>query len=290
MDIAIKKELKDLIVPLGNEEYRQLEKNVLNQGCLEPLYVWGREGEKDILIDGHNRFRICKENKIEFKTIKLSFSDIEEVKLWMLEHQLGRRNLTPDQMSYYRGMKYLRLRKSKGGYDNVRLKGKSNLTTSERLAEEFKVSESTIKRDSKYAEALNLIATSNQKLKNQILSGEVKIKKSDLQTLLQSKDSERMIIHNEYDLKHKIHVLKEGILSQIESEVKLIEEKNNEKALEMMAEKEPLFQKQEDRLKKLKGRIISSINEAINNRDLDALRQLKTHIERLEVELNMESQ
>lgn len=50
-----------------------------------------------VLIDGHNRFRICKEHNINFDTVEYDFRDSDEVKLWILKNQLGRRNLTDFQ-------------------------------------------------------------------------------------------------------------------------------------------------------------------------------------------------
>mgnify|MGYP002336488951 CR=1 FL=1 len=75
----------------------------------------------------------------------------------MVDNQIGRRNLTADQMSYYRGLKYLALKKAKGGYENIKSKGKTEISTSKFLSEQFNVSESTIKRDARFAEGLNTI-------------------------------------------------------------------------------------------------------------------------------------
>lgn len=291
--ITIVKELQDFIVPLGKEEYFQLEKNLLSEGCREALSVWENVNKDLVLIDGHNRYKICLKHKIPFKTKLFSFNNIEEVKKWMLENQLGRRNLNPDQLSYYRGLKYLSLKKKKGGYDNIQLKGVVEPSTSELLSLEFKVSESTIKRDSKYAEALNLISISNPKLKNQILSGNVKVKKSDLQTLLKDKDVKEMIILNESDLHHKINFIKREILANIEEELIQVEQnkkqQQDEKAVQdIINGVEPLFLEQDDRLKRIKGRIVSAINNAINNRDLNAIETLKALIDKLEFELTDE--
>jgi N6-adenosine-specific RNA methylase IME4 len=52
--------------------------------------VWKEEG---ILLDGHNRYRICQSIGAEFKTIELSFEDRDGAKEWMIKNQLGRRNL-----------------------------------------------------------------------------------------------------------------------------------------------------------------------------------------------------
>ncbi len=49
------------------------------------------------IADGHNRYAICQKHKIPFETIPLAFKDKSEVMRWMIDGQLGRRNLTPIQ-------------------------------------------------------------------------------------------------------------------------------------------------------------------------------------------------
>lgn len=88
----IDKEFKELIAPLSKEEREQLEKNLLEDGCREPLVTWN-----GIIIDGHNRYEICRKHNIPFKTIALEFGSRQEVLTWMLKNQLGRRNLTDFQ-------------------------------------------------------------------------------------------------------------------------------------------------------------------------------------------------
>ena len=88
-----------LIPPLSNDEFASLKRQIVEQGCLEPLYVW-KEGENRFLLDGHNRYKICTENGIRYTFVKVpNVISREEAKLWILEHQAGRRNLTDDQRS-----------------------------------------------------------------------------------------------------------------------------------------------------------------------------------------------
>ena len=52
-----------------------------------------------VLIDGHNRKKICDKYSLPYKTTNLSFDSREDVKRWIIERQFGRRNLTPFQRS-----------------------------------------------------------------------------------------------------------------------------------------------------------------------------------------------
>lgn len=88
MNITIDKEFKTLIPPMTEEEFSDLEANCLENGILDSLKVWN-----GILVDGHNRYEIAQKHGLEFKTDELEFSGRDDVKLWIIKNQLGRRNL-----------------------------------------------------------------------------------------------------------------------------------------------------------------------------------------------------
>jgi N6-adenosine-specific RNA methylase IME4 len=86
--MKILQELESLIPPLSKEEYKQLERNILEEGIREPLITWN-----GILVDGHNRYRIAQEHDINYETLEKEFDNINDVKIWIVNNQLGRRNL-----------------------------------------------------------------------------------------------------------------------------------------------------------------------------------------------------
>ncbi|UII31966.1 hypothetical protein LVD17_27130 [Fulvivirga ulvae] len=280
-DVVVKKELESFIVPLSNEEYAQLEANIIKEGCRDPLIFW-RTDEGLVLIDGHNRLRICTKHNIPFKSNELAFENEEEARLWMLNNQLGRRNLTPDQLSYYRGLKYHSLKHQRGGYENVQSKGQKEPSTSEKLAADFKVSESTIKRDAKFTQGLDIIGKSNPSLKLKILKGEIKVNKSDIRLLSEGDENLISSIKNEADLYNKAKIIKDNLLNEVESTLNQIKEKQVEEAQEYLKSTEPIFQEKDDQVNRIKGKIISAINRAINKRDIEAIDELRKLIERLE--------
>jgi uncharacterized small protein (DUF1192 family) len=81
--------LKSLIPALKHDEFLQLEQNIIADGCREPLLVWD-----DILIDGHNRYDICTKHGIRFDTKDMYFANHSDAKIWMINNQFGRRNLS----------------------------------------------------------------------------------------------------------------------------------------------------------------------------------------------------
>lgn len=198
--ITILAELRELIPPLLTEETRQLEQNILNEGCREALMIWETtqqqisEGDDSsavyVLIDGHNRYAICQQYDIDFKIHLVSYPSIKEVREFMIDNQLGRRNLIAEQAAYLRGLRYNNEKQEKGKYSRDDHKGQNVLydmdtkkeSTSQRLAKQYNVSEKTIKRDAEFAEGIGMLAP---ELKKDILGGKVKVKKVDIQQLSQ---------------------------------------------------------------------------------------------------------
>lgn len=86
--LTINPEFQNLIPSPSNEELKQLEKNLLSNGCFTPLIIWG-----ETIIDGHNRYEICTKLNIPFLTITKEFKSINEAKIWIILNQFGRRNL-----------------------------------------------------------------------------------------------------------------------------------------------------------------------------------------------------
>ncbi len=116
-NIIILNELKELIPPLLETEFLALKDNLQKHGCKDPLKVWQTnnnnigitESPEEIvyvLIDGHNRFQLCNELKIPFNIQIDNFESITEVRNFMIDFQLSRRNITPQQASYLRGIRY----------------------------------------------------------------------------------------------------------------------------------------------------------------------------------------
>lgn len=96
MSITIDKEFESLIPSLSDDEFRQLEENCVRDGIRDPLVVWPQEDGNDILVDGHNRFRIsAMHSGIRFDIKRMEFEDRDEVIAWICKNQLGRRNLHP---------------------------------------------------------------------------------------------------------------------------------------------------------------------------------------------------
>ena len=102
MDIVVNEELKAYIDPLTAEELEALERSILEEGCRDALVLWG-----DMLVDGHNRYGICRKHGLPFQTVQNTrFQSLEDVHLWMIDQHLGRRSIS----EFQRGVLALRKR------------------------------------------------------------------------------------------------------------------------------------------------------------------------------------
>ena len=110
--LAIDPEFEARCPPLTDEEYQQLEENILEEGLvLMPIIIWN-----NTIVDGHNRYKIAMANPgIEFRTHEKFFDSRYEALSWICKNQLGRRNLTPQQKKYLIGQRYKAEKEMHGG-------------------------------------------------------------------------------------------------------------------------------------------------------------------------------
>jgi len=181
-NLVIDQEFKFLLPVLDEKTFSLLEENILQNGIRDPIVLWG-----DIIIDGHNRYTIALKHELLFQTVSKDFDSRDEVVIWIISTQVSRRNLTPIQLSYFRGLHYKTDKKLKGSrnqYSHESDKSQNETyqkSTASRLAGQYRVSRNTIIRDAKIAEALSAIGQSSPEAKARILSGEVRLNKNQLQ-------------------------------------------------------------------------------------------------------------
>ena len=82
-------EMEELLPPLTEEQMSALEADILRNGCYSPIIV----NQDMVVVDGHNRLRLCGKHGIPFWMSVFEFEDLLEAKQWALEAQRGRRNL-----------------------------------------------------------------------------------------------------------------------------------------------------------------------------------------------------
>jgi len=92
--LTVDDDFRSLIPPLTDDEYSRLERSIIAEGVRDPIITW-----QGTIVDGHNRYRICQEHGIAFKTAEIVFGSKDAAKIWIIENQFGRRNLNSYQKS-----------------------------------------------------------------------------------------------------------------------------------------------------------------------------------------------
>ncbi len=92
--LSIDPEFRDLIPPLTQEEQQGLLESILEEGCRDPIIV-----HNNTIIDGHNRYEICREMHIPFRTAPFPQENPskDDLKIWIIKNQFARRNITSFQ-------------------------------------------------------------------------------------------------------------------------------------------------------------------------------------------------
>lgn len=190
MELNINQELKDLIPPLTPAEYEALEKSIRDEGCRDKLIIWGKT-----IIDGHNRYEICKNYRMDFEVRNINFKDIHEAKKWMIQNQLARRNLTDSQRKYFIGKRYEEEKKIQGTNNQyIQSEKGQDVTfqnTAKEIAEENNISDRTVRRNADYSKAIDEIKETDPDIVDKFLSEEIKISNKDVVEIAQIPREER---------------------------------------------------------------------------------------------------
>ncbi|MDD3014480.1 MAG: hypothetical protein PHC34_12320 [Candidatus Gastranaerophilales bacterium] len=201
-NLQIDEHFKQLIPPLASNEQKQLEENIVKDGCREPLCVWG-----NTIIDGHNRYEICTRLKIPFSLQEVEFNTQEEAIAWICTNQLGRRNISEETKRYLIGKRY-EIEKKIGAknilgknqhyekevsgtiYHKPQIQGHKKITA-EKIGNEYHISEKTVRKYATYAKSIDSLAEKEPELISEILSGKIKISQDNISKL--SKQSSEVV-------------------------------------------------------------------------------------------------
>lgn len=90
-------ELKTYLPSTDKELFETLKEDIRKNGLNDPiLYITTPNGQK-LVVEGHTRLVALKslnKTQVASKELKETFNSLDEIKLWMVKHQLGRRNLS----------------------------------------------------------------------------------------------------------------------------------------------------------------------------------------------------
>lgn len=186
--IKIDAEFKSLIPPLTPDERRQLEENILADGCLDSLKTWN-----DTLLDGHNRYEICTAHDLPYRTEAIPLETREDAVIWICKNQTGRRNITDEQRTYLLGKQYeaQKVTAARNQYTKSAGAQSGPERTADIIAKEMGVGHNTVKRAGNYAKGLDAIGEAAPELKAEILSGRTSATKQDVRAVAKLPEPER---------------------------------------------------------------------------------------------------
>lgn len=142
-ELTVDDEFAAICPPLSPTERDLLEESILREGCRDSIVVWN-----GIIVDGHNRYSICRKHGIQFSVRHAVFGDRGAARYWILKNQLARRNLGAIQAAYLRGCYYRQARDAGNRCDGYK---------QEEVARLFSVSTATIRSDRELADSIDTL-------------------------------------------------------------------------------------------------------------------------------------
>ena len=190
-ELTVDPEFRDLIPPLNEEELKLLEESLVADGCESPLIVWN-----GVIVDGHNRYAICRKHGIPFSIQEKNFSSRDDAMLWMLRNQLGRRNLNNYQRvelvlkfePLVKNAAEQRMMAGKAANPVPTLaQGQTKGRTRDHLSEAAGVSHGT------FAKAKKLVQSADEETKRELRAGKVTVNRAYTELLEKEHEGETKI-------------------------------------------------------------------------------------------------
>lgn len=149
-DFVIDDEIKALLRPHSKEENDALEAGIRADLACDQGVVAIVEGRR-ILADGHHRLGVCSRLGIQFPYRTRKFKDMGALKTWIINNQLGRRNLSPQERAYLIGKDYQASLESLASADKMSAAGR----VAGKIGAKHGVTERTVYRANQFAEKVD---------------------------------------------------------------------------------------------------------------------------------------
>lgn len=185
-ELTILPELRDHLPGVPKTTDAELERQLLDTyGAVDVIWVWkGR----NIITDGHRRYKFCKKHNLPFVIREREYADIQAVKDWMDSWIGSRRHLTPPELAQLLARRFECLRKN--------FPGRSANLIAEEIAKEQGVSRVKVLQASKQAKALKLLP---EDLRVRITSGEIRLSQEDLFSLCELGELHQRSVFEDWD-------------------------------------------------------------------------------------------
>ncbi len=116
VELHISNRLQKLLPSLTPGEKNQLKANIKEDGRVTESILYWHDGKRNVVVDGMHRWGLVKGTDIPYRAEPMKFPGYDECEMWILNHQLGRRNLLdPVTIRTIRGELYNRMKQAHGG-------------------------------------------------------------------------------------------------------------------------------------------------------------------------------
>lgn len=194
-ELIVDNELKSVIPPLTEDEFKRLESSCIEEGIRDPIVTWN-----GIIVDGHNRYEIARKNNLKFNEKKKDFADRWDAIAWMCANQMSRRNLNDIQRTILIGKEYEARKKSVGapiGNGNAEKQISENRkienqSTRDIVAKEHGIAGSTVSDASYFVKGIETADEVSPGFKESVISGKIKVPKKEVMALRKIEDKQEL--------------------------------------------------------------------------------------------------
>jgi len=190
--VTVDPEFAALCPPLADYELAELEASLLRDGCRDALVVWAGN---NVLLDGHNRKRICEQHGLWYETTEVDLPDRAAAVEWIIRNQLGRRNLNPDAAALLRGKLYNSQKHQGERTDLTSHQNDGRLATAQRIASQTGVSAPTIERDGRFAQAVEDLAPYVPDLPQRVMAGDIPSRQAVIEAAQEPEQAPQRLAH-----------------------------------------------------------------------------------------------
>ena len=176
--LKIDPEFKSLMHPLSEKEFLSLRESLLDGKAAYSIAAWN-----DYLVDGYERYMICRQENLPYHVHRIGFSNREHVITWICREQLKKENLPIECFRYLIGKRYETeriVRKVSNSEANSqiihnKLQNTNSYQTALKLGKEYSLSHNTVYKYGVYSRMVDIIMEKDGDLAQKILSGKLRI-------------------------------------------------------------------------------------------------------------------
>lgn len=165
-ELIVDTDYRFLIQPLSKVEYDRLAQNISSSGCKSPITIWQKT-----IIDGHNRYEICKQQNIPFETTEADFEDRSDALIYICKTQLCRSDLTQEYWKYLIGRLYQAYTETL----NTRRRSYRKYDIAKKIGEQYNISYATVLKYDVYTKAIDAIREKEPEISAKLLMDQIRI-------------------------------------------------------------------------------------------------------------------